>query len=167
MWKTHSSTTRAWEPGRRFVTQFDEPKKKSRTMKGSRSLLLVVYIYMLIYLYSLFDSILIECSPLGRNIWIQANSTTKKNDAQMAFLEDQHTFHVPAIDAGYNFKKYITSEMGACYRSNTKTKSLLKWWEKKAIYLIVHFYWGINVYSNVIMQFRFALRINLFGVNII
>ena len=131
MWKTHSSTTRAWEPGRRFVTQFDEPKKKSRTMKGSRSLLLVVYIYMLIYLYSLFDSILIEWSLLGRNIWIQANSTTKKNDAQMAFLEDQYTFHVPAIDAGYNFKKYITSEMGACYRSNTKTKSLLKWWEKK------------------------------------
>ena len=45
-------------------------------MKGSRSLLLVVYIYiyiyiyiyMLIYLNSLFDSILIECSPLGRNI---------------------------------------------------------------------------------------------------
>ena len=43
-------------------------------MKGSRSLLLVVYIYiyiyiyMLIYLNSLFDSILIECSLLGRNI---------------------------------------------------------------------------------------------------
>ena len=82
---------------------------------------------MLIYLNSLFDSILIECSLLGRNIRIQANSTTKKNDAQMAFLEDQHTFHVPAIEAGYNFKKHITSEMGACYRSNTKTKSLLKW----------------------------------------
>lgn len=45
----------------------------------------------------------------------------------MAFLEDQHTFHVPAIEAGYNFKKHGMSEMGACYRSNTKTKSLLKW----------------------------------------
>lgn len=49
----------------------------------------------------------------------------------MAFLEDQHTFHVPAIEAGYNFKKHITSEMGACYRSQHKNKITIKMVSKK------------------------------------